>query len=118
VIDYLAGQKHRMNQKQIELVERLETMTENDWIKEERERATKLYLWLHMEPGQSISHRDFELVKTGVLLNKPRPRSKRTHRACLQYWFDDLVIPALIASLWEVPREVRPWRSLSSAFSF
>lgn len=66
MIEYLTGQKHRMNRKQIELVERLETMTETDWIKEERERATKLYLWLHMEPGQSVAHRDFERKKMNL----------------------------------------------------
>jgi len=65
VISYLTGQKHRMNRKQIELVERLEKITETNWIKEERERATKLYLWLHMETG-SVAHRTFERKKMNL----------------------------------------------------
>ncbi len=70
MISYLETQKHRMNQKQKELVERLEKIPEADWIKEEKERATKLYMWLHMESG-TVAHRTFERRPT-----KPKQKGK------------------------------------------
>lgn len=58
MVPYLQSQLNRMNNTQIELINRLASIDENDWQKEERDRATKLYMWLHMEPG-SVSHRSF-----------------------------------------------------------
>jgi len=62
MITYLQSQKNRMSHSQIELVERLEKISPDGWLREERERATKLYIWLHMD-NESVAHRTFERKK-------------------------------------------------------
>lgn len=58
MIQYLMAQTERMNEAQRGLVARCADRPESEWIKAERDRLTKLYMWLHMKPG-SVASRKF-----------------------------------------------------------
>lgn len=57
--DYLKTQTHRMNEDQIDLVERvLQLPSEADAQPRERDRLVLLYMWCHMDSG-SVAKRKF-----------------------------------------------------------
>ncbi len=58
MIEYLQTQIDRMSEEQKALVWRCAKRHEDEWIKVERDRLTKLYMWLHMKEG-SVASRKF-----------------------------------------------------------